>query len=183
MDTTAEGVETHDDLALIRELGCSQVQGYIFGRPMDNAAAAALLSAAPTVAAEGYDTNRPPRYSLLRRAELQWNGMTFPVRVRNISIGGALLETDRGLSPGSAVQLDLPGCGFLGAEVRWVGTSKIGIRFEKPFNLAKLSTQGEKVSVRKTVRPAYLDSESEEDSPWAGRTDRLTPDQLRRGTR
>ena len=34
MDTTAEGVETHDDLYLIRELGVSQVQGYIFGKPM-----------------------------------------------------------------------------------------------------------------------------------------------------
>ena len=33
MDTTAEGVETHDDLQLIRELGVSQVQGYIFGKP------------------------------------------------------------------------------------------------------------------------------------------------------
>ena len=33
MDTTAEGVETHDDLQLIRELGVSQVQGYIFGQP------------------------------------------------------------------------------------------------------------------------------------------------------
>ena len=33
MDTIAEGVETHDDLQLIRELGVSQVQGYIFGRP------------------------------------------------------------------------------------------------------------------------------------------------------
>src|SRR5207249_805925 len=29
MDTTAEGVESHDDLQLIRELGCSQVQRYI----------------------------------------------------------------------------------------------------------------------------------------------------------
>src|SRR3546814_5190669 len=35
METTAEGVETHDDLALIRRLGCSHVQGYIYGRPMD----------------------------------------------------------------------------------------------------------------------------------------------------
>jgi diguanylate cyclase (GGDEF)-like protein len=35
METCAEGVETHDDLALIRELGCSHVQGYIFGRPVE----------------------------------------------------------------------------------------------------------------------------------------------------
>ena len=34
MDTTAEGAETHDELTLIRELGCSHIQGYIFGRPM-----------------------------------------------------------------------------------------------------------------------------------------------------
>ncbi len=33
MDTCAEGVETHDDLQLIRDLGVSMVQGYIFGRP------------------------------------------------------------------------------------------------------------------------------------------------------
>src|SRR6185503_9179082 len=37
MDTCAEGVETHDDLHLIRELGVSMVQGYIFGRPVSAA--------------------------------------------------------------------------------------------------------------------------------------------------
>ena len=36
MDTCAEGVETHDDLHLIRELGCSHVQGYIFGKPLES---------------------------------------------------------------------------------------------------------------------------------------------------
>ncbi|MEA3065565.1 MAG: hypothetical protein QOJ27_2017, partial [Sphingomonadales bacterium] len=34
MDTTAEGAETAEELALIRRLGCSQVQGFVFGRPM-----------------------------------------------------------------------------------------------------------------------------------------------------
>ena len=33
MDSCAEGVETHDDLQLIRELGVSMIQGYIFGKP------------------------------------------------------------------------------------------------------------------------------------------------------
>src|SRR3546814_4094781 len=32
METTAEGVELKDELALIRELGCSHIQGYIYGR-------------------------------------------------------------------------------------------------------------------------------------------------------
>jgi len=34
MSTTAEGVETADELSLIRELGCKKIQGYFFGRPM-----------------------------------------------------------------------------------------------------------------------------------------------------
>jgi diguanylate cyclase (GGDEF)-like protein len=34
MSTTAEGVETEDELATIRRLGCKKIQGYFFGRPM-----------------------------------------------------------------------------------------------------------------------------------------------------
>ena len=34
MQTTAEGVETQEELQLVRDLGCSLVQGYIFGKPM-----------------------------------------------------------------------------------------------------------------------------------------------------
>ncbi len=32
--TTAEGVETEAELAMIQQLGCSKIQGYYFGRPM-----------------------------------------------------------------------------------------------------------------------------------------------------
>lgn len=34
MATTAEGVETEEQLAIVRELGCTKVQGFYFGRPM-----------------------------------------------------------------------------------------------------------------------------------------------------
>lgn len=34
MSTTAEGVETDGELALVRKLGCRKIQGYLFGRPM-----------------------------------------------------------------------------------------------------------------------------------------------------
>jgi EAL domain-containing protein (putative c-di-GMP-specific phosphodiesterase class I) len=33
MCTTAEGVETEDQLAAVRAEGCSEVQGYFFGKP------------------------------------------------------------------------------------------------------------------------------------------------------
>ncbi|WP_375398057.1 putative bifunctional diguanylate cyclase/phosphodiesterase [uncultured Sphingomonas sp.] len=42
MATTAEGVETGEELDMIRALGCSKIQGYYFGRPLPVAEARAL---------------------------------------------------------------------------------------------------------------------------------------------
>ncbi|MBS0503726.1 MAG: EAL domain-containing protein [Proteobacteria bacterium] len=44
MSTTAEGVETDEELAMIRRLGCRKIQGYLFGRPMNAADARALFN-------------------------------------------------------------------------------------------------------------------------------------------
>jgi len=139
MDTTAEGAETHDELTLIRDLGCSHIQGYIFGRPMSPEDADELASQNKAVTADGFQFNRPPRQGILKVASIQWNGMTIPVRVRNISTGGALLESTRTLPVGSAVQLDLPGCGHLGGEVRWSDPKRMGIQFEQEFDLRLLA--------------------------------------------
>ncbi len=44
MSTTAEGVETEEELAVIRRLGCKKIQGYYFGRPMTAHDAGALFA-------------------------------------------------------------------------------------------------------------------------------------------
>jgi diguanylate cyclase (GGDEF)-like protein len=139
MDTTAEGAETHDELTMIRELGCSHIQGYIFGRPMNPDEAGKLAAQNRAVTADGFQFNRPPRQGLLKVASLQFDGMNMPVRVRNISTGGALLECDRMLPVEAKVQLDLPGCGNLGAEVRWGEARRMGIQFEEEFDLRRLA--------------------------------------------
>jgi diguanylate cyclase (GGDEF)-like protein len=144
MDTTAEGAETHDELTLIRELGCSHIQGYIFGRPMAPEEAGSLAAQNKTVAADGFQFNRPPRQGLLKVANLQWNGMSISARVRNISTGGALIESDRVLPKESKVQLDLPGCGSLGGEVRWSEGRRMGIQFEQEFDLRRLGPAKER---------------------------------------
>lgn len=51
MTTTAEGVETIEELELIRNLGCNKIQGFYFGRPMAGADALALFGRSPRLRA------------------------------------------------------------------------------------------------------------------------------------
>jgi diguanylate cyclase (GGDEF)-like protein/PAS domain S-box-containing protein len=44
MSTTAEGVETEREVAMVRELGCRKIQGFHFGRPMPAVEAMGLFS-------------------------------------------------------------------------------------------------------------------------------------------
>ncbi len=50
MTTTAEGVETDSELQMVKRLGCSKIQGYLFGRPMPASEARLLFDADRAVA-------------------------------------------------------------------------------------------------------------------------------------
>jgi EAL domain-containing protein (putative c-di-GMP-specific phosphodiesterase class I) len=43
MDVIAEGIETDEQLAYLRGLGCDYGQGYLFAQPVEGDAAASLL--------------------------------------------------------------------------------------------------------------------------------------------
>ena len=180
METTAEGAETHDELDLIRQLGCSQVQGFIFGKPAPAATALELASESRKPVADGHEFSRAPRHGLIRKASVRWDEHAMDVRLRNISTGGALLECPRGLPPGTTVILNLPGCGDLGAEVRWTNMDRMGVRFAEQFDLRKLSPSKRAGHAVPVLKPEYLNTEQAADSPWAARTDRLRASDLPR---
>ena len=156
MDTCAEGVETHDDLQLIRELGVSMVQGNIFGRPSD-AMAARELANIITVEADGYQCTREPRHRLMRRAITAIDGKTIEVKLRNISSMGALVECPLAVAPGMAVTIDIVGVGPVCGTVRWAQSGKFGLQFGEEFDLARLAPKREKPSAVTMLRPAFLD--------------------------
>ena len=47
MDVVAEGVETIEQLDLLRAIGCEYAQGFYFSRPVDTTAATALIASSP----------------------------------------------------------------------------------------------------------------------------------------
>ncbi len=155
MDTTAEGVETHDDLQLIRDLGVSQIQGYIFGRPADGAAARELASQ-QTLEADGFACVREPRQSLMRRAITAINGDMVEIRLRNISPMGALVECEHPVAPGTQLTIDIVGVGPVVGTVRWANASRFGMLFAEQFEITRLAPKREKLNDVTMLSPWYI---------------------------
>jgi hypothetical protein len=156
MDTCAEGVETHDDLQLIRELGVSMVQGYIFGRP-GSAESARALANTVTVEADGYQCIREPRHLLMRRAITCIDDELLDIKLRNISSQGALVECAVGVAPGTPLTIDMVGIGPVRAIVRWSQSGKFGVQFAEAFDLGRLAPKKERVNDVTMLRPYYID--------------------------
>ena len=155
MDTTAEGVETHDDLFLIRELGVSQVQGYIFGKPMP-AADAREMANSSRVEADGYQYVREPRQRLMRRAIASIHGQPTEIRLRNISAMGALVECNQTVAPGQSLVIDIVGVGPVVGTVRWAHAGKFGVEFTEHFDLARLAAKRPGSNEVTMLQPWYV---------------------------
>ena len=155
MDTCAEGVETHDDLQLIRELGVSMVQGYIFGKPSPCEIARELANSA-RVEADGFACVREPRHRLMRRAMTAIEGNRVELKLRNISSMGAQVECDVSVAPGTQLTIDIVGVGPVRGVVRWAQARKFGVQFEHQFDLTRLAAKREKQVDTTMVRPDYL---------------------------
>ena len=156
MDTCAEGVETHDDLQLIRELGVSMVQGYIFGKPSPFETARELANSV-TVEAEGFACIREPRHRLMRRAIASIDGEQVELKLRNISSMGAQVECEIAVAPGTELTIDIVGVGPVRGIVRWAQAGKFGVQFNGQFDLARLAPKKEQRAGAAVMKPWYVE--------------------------
>ncbi len=136
MDTTAEGVETHDELALVRSLGCSQIQGFIYGKAASAGEVSQRFAEHGTdVKANGFKSSRSSRISMLRSVGLVHDGQRYVARVRNISSGGAMIEGLWNVPEGTAFGIELADGLAVEAVARWSVDDRMGVRFEHPIDL------------------------------------------------
>ena len=161
MQTTAEGVETPEELQLVRDLGCSLVQGYIFGRPMPPEEARELASKG-SAALPAALPPREPRMRIIRAALLHYQGQVKGARLRNISGGGALVECREELPVGAQIKLDFAAGGVIDAEVRWTKGTQFGCQFMERFDLKLLQPAAPTTKSAKVVAPDYLKGDASE---------------------
>jgi diguanylate cyclase (GGDEF)-like protein/PAS domain S-box-containing protein len=142
METTAEGAETEDEIELIKQLGCSHIQGYYYGPPLEVGALKEKLGALDEEAEKvGPKTSRSPRLSLLRRGRLSIGGQTIPVRLRNISETGVLIETAHVVAAGQAAVLDIQDGPAADVTTIWWSDNRCGCAFQEPMSLEWMSTE------------------------------------------
>jgi diguanylate cyclase (GGDEF)-like protein/PAS domain S-box-containing protein len=161
MQTTAEGVETPEELQLVRDLGCSLVQGYIFGKPMQPEEARDLASKGAVIRPDAHLTPREPRMRIIRATLLHHEGRVIGARLRNISSGGALVECREELPVGAQIQLDFAAGGLIDAEIRWTKGTQFGCQFREQFNLKLLQPPKASTKGHKMMAPDYLTAKDE----------------------
>ncbi|MCW1402305.1 EAL domain-containing protein [Novosphingobium sp. MW5] len=135
METTAEGVETLDELDLVRMLGCSHVQGYVYAKPLTRDEAEALLARGLGVSADGPRSARFPRQTMLRRVILQHGSQRYDATIRNISRSGALVSGLWNVPSGTVFTLELGEGQVLTVTSRWCKEDRMGIEFAKPLDV------------------------------------------------
>lgn len=135
METTAEGVETLDELDLVRMLGCSHVQGFIYEKPLTRDAATERLKTGLTAIAMGPRAARAVRNTMLRRVILENGGQQYHGTVRNVSETGAMIEGLWNVPPGTMFTVMLSEGHMITATARCCQHDRVGVEFATPLAL------------------------------------------------
>ena len=130
METIAEGVETFDELELVRMLGCSHVQGFIYAKPLGPQATLARLAEGLDAKAHGPRCARPVRQAVLRKIVLQHKADSYHATMRNLSSTGALVEGLWDVPPGTSFCIHLAQGVQVQGIARWCEENRMGVEFD-----------------------------------------------------
>lgn len=132
METTAEGIESLDQLDLIRSLNVSHVQGYVYSQAVANDVLLERCEAGDwSITPSGPAVTRGDRLSMYRKVGAVHENHRYNVVLRNLSVTGALIEGIVGVPKGTKFVLDF-GDGQLAVStvVRSMGHQQ-GLEFEE----------------------------------------------------
>ena len=134
MDTTAEGIEAHDELELMRELKVGQIQGYIYSKPIPgDQVREAMDSGAWVIRPEGPSNARSDRKTVFRKIGLIHEDHRYDATMRNLSSTGCLIEGLLEVPVGTMFVVDFGEGQLAVAAVRRSRGTMIGLEFEQPL--------------------------------------------------
>jgi diguanylate cyclase (GGDEF)-like protein/PAS domain S-box-containing protein len=137
METTAEGVETLDELDLVRELGCSHIQGFIYEKALTAQRADEKLASGLIAIASGPQSARQPRQTMLRKVVLGHGANRYNGTIRNISSSGAMIEGLWDVPKDTVFDLQLSPDYTIQVTTRWSRQDRMGVEFAQPLAMEK----------------------------------------------
>jgi len=132
MDTTAEGIEAHDELEAMRKLKVKQIQGFIYAAAVPNEDVCdALLSGEWVIEPDGPSKYRPERRTVLRKVGLIHEDHRYEATMRNLSRGGCMVEGLMDVPIGTPFVVDFGEGQLAVAVVRRSAGAMQGLEFEQ----------------------------------------------------
>jgi diguanylate cyclase (GGDEF)-like protein/PAS domain S-box-containing protein len=132
MDTTAEGIEAHDELEAMRKLKVKQIQGFIYATAVSNDdVTEALLSGEWVIEPDGPSKYRPERRTVLRKVGLIHEDHRYEATMRNLSRGGCMVEGLVDVPVGTPFVVDFGEGQLAVAHVRRSAGAMQGLEFEQ----------------------------------------------------
>jgi len=131
------------------------------------------------VTVEDLGNREEKRHPLIWKGEILYAHDSNPVRIRNVSAGGALVDVAVDYPLGAEVMLDLGDAGQFFTTVQWVCGDQAGLRFVQPFDLACLANARPDVMPHSWSVPTFLTDEADEDSPWHEKWGRSSIEEIR----
>ncbi|MCZ8320788.1 MAG: EAL domain-containing protein [Novosphingobium sp.] len=134
MDTTAEGIEAHDELEAMRKLGVKQIQGFIYAAAVSSDdVTESLLSGDWVIEPDGPSRYRPERRTVLRRVGLIHEDHRYEAMMRNLSRSGCMVEGLLDVPVGTPFVVDFGEGQLAVAVVRRSAGAMQGLEFEQPL--------------------------------------------------
>jgi hypothetical protein len=134
MDTTAEGIEAHDELDAMRRLGVRQIQGHIYAAAVRfDEVCAALQSGAWKIEPHGPSRYRQERRTVLRKVGLVHADHRYEATMRNLSRTGCMVEGLIDVPVGTSFVVDFGEGQLAVAVVRRTAGITQGLEFELPL--------------------------------------------------
>ena len=132
METTAEGIESLDQLDLVRKLNVSHVQGYVYSKAVPQAELLEHAEAGSwTIKPAGPARQRNDRFSLFRKVGAIHDNHRYGVVIRNLSATGAFIEGILDVPVGTRFVIDFGEGQLATATVRRSMKHQQGVEFEQ----------------------------------------------------
>jgi diguanylate cyclase (GGDEF)-like protein/PAS domain S-box-containing protein len=134
MDTTAEGIEAHDELDLMCELGINQIQGFIYGKATRaEDVLVAMGNGEWVIEPHGPSKFRSDRRTVLRKVGVIHEDHRYEVMLRNQSCTGCLIEGLLDVPADTQFVVDFGEGQLAVATVKRSSGSQQGLEFEVPL--------------------------------------------------